>query len=55
MKKLLIIEAILNGLVKLIRAIKCKSSCCIESSCGESNRQEQRHVEPPVIKNITEL
>jgi len=52
MKKLLIIEAILNGLVKLVRAIKCKSTCCI-ASCGESERQ--RHVEPQDLKNITEL
>lgn len=34
MKKLLIIEKLLNGLVKLVKAIRCKSACC-QSSCNE--------------------
>lgn len=52
MKKLLLVEAIMNGLVRLIKAIRCKSSCCIESSCGERRSSSPT---PPQIKYITEV
>lgn len=35
MSKVNIINAIFNGLVKLIKAINCKIACCCESSCSQ--------------------
>lgn len=42
MKKILLVETILNGIVKIIKAIKCKSSCCIQSSCNQPDELEEK-------------
>jgi len=59
MKKLMLVEAILNGLVRIIKAIRCKSSCCIESSCGErrsnSPEVETAKLTKENLKYITEV
>jgi len=59
MKKLMLVEAILNGLVRIIKAIRCKSSCCIESSCGErrsnSPEVETAKLTKENLKYITEI
>jgi hypothetical protein len=44
MKNIEIINAIFGGIVKIIKAIKCKSSCC-KSSC-DSNPEPQPEPEP---------
>ena len=49
--KLKLINAIIDGLVKLVKSIRCKSSCC-QSSCNEPPKCECNH---PQIKNVVEL
>ena len=51
MKKLMLVREILNGLVKLVKSIRCRSSCC-QSSCNEPPKCECNHNE---IKNVVEL
>lgn len=43
MKKVKLINAIFNGLVKLIKAINCKIACCCESSCSQERPPEELH------------
>ena len=50
MKKILLIETIINGIVKIIKAIKCKSSCCIQSSCNQPD--ETQELEEKIHKKI---
>ncbi len=42
MKKILIIRELLNGLVRLVKAIRCKVSCCCESECGRQQCDEPK-------------
>ncbi len=51
MKKILLVETILNGIVKIIKAIRCKSTCC-KSSCNEPKNCDCNE---PELKNIIEL
>lgn len=48
MKKLLLVREIINGIVKLVKAIRCKVSCCCESECGRRDTPEE-------IKNELQL
>ena len=54
MKKILLVETILNGLVKIIKAIRFKSTCC-KSSCNEPPRCENCRNDIPEIKNVIDL
>lgn len=40
MKKLLLIREILNGLVRLVKAINCKITCCCKSECNTKRNSE---------------
>lgn len=44
MKEIRIIGAIFNGLIRLAKAIRCKSVCCVKSSCNEPTHDEE-HIE----------
>ena len=37
MSKSNIINAVFNGLVRLVKAINCKIKCCCESECSQQN------------------
>ena len=50
--KLKLINAIIDGLVKLVKAIRCRSACC-QSSCNEPPKCECNYIPP--IKNVVEL
>ena len=50
MKKLLLVREILNGLVRLVKAIRCKVSCCCESECGR--RQSEDPVQSPQSPSV---
>lgn len=39
MKKILLVREILNGLVRLVKAIRCKMVCCCESECGRRSSE----------------
>jgi len=47
MKKILIVRELMNGLVNLIKAIRCRIACCCESECGTQNETDK-------IENIKE-
>lgn len=47
MKKLELINAIFGGIVKIIKAVKCKSACCKSSCDGQP--------EPVSRSKVTEL
>jgi hypothetical protein len=49
MKKILLVETILNGIVKIIKAIKCKSSCCIQSSCNQPDDNLEEKINKKII------
>jgi len=53
MKKILIIRELLNGLVRLVKAIRCKVSCCCESECGrqQCDEPEQSPQSPSVHRD----
>jgi|TARA_R110002126_G_scaffold4992_6_gene26199 hypothetical protein len=42
MKKILIVKEIVNGVVKIIKAIRCKMRCCCESECGKQETIKNR-------------
>jgi hypothetical protein len=50
--KLKLLNAIIDGLVKLVKAIRCRSACC-QSSCNQPQECECGNV--PQIKNVAEL
>jgi hypothetical protein len=57
MRKILLVETILNGLVKIIKAIRFKSTCC-KSSCNEPHNCdncENSNNNLPEIKNVIDL
>lgn len=47
MKKFLIVREVLNGLVKLVKEIRCRIACCCESECNAPNETDK-------IENIKE-
>ena len=61
MKKILIVKEIVNGLVKVIKALtKCrfKLRCCFESSCNSNEYTENdysKNINEMKNKEITEL
>jgi len=50
MKKILIVRELINGLVRLVKAIRCKIVCCCESECGKQNEIETEVIQSPSIK-----
>lgn len=50
--KLKLINAIIDGLVKLVKAIRCRSACC-QSSCNQPPECNCGNV--PNINNVVEL
>lgn len=40
MKEFKVIAAIANALVKILKTIRCKSACCIKSSCNEPQQED---------------
>ena len=49
MKKILLVKELMNGLVKLVKAIRCKIVCCCESECGR-RETETEVIQSPSIK-----
>lgn len=45
MKKLLLVREILNGLVKLVKAVSCKITCCCKSECNTNRRDSSTSLE----------
>lgn len=41
MKKLLLVREILNGLVRLVKAINCKITCCCKSECNTKRNSDE--------------
>jgi hypothetical protein len=39
MKKILLVREIMNGLVRLVKALRCKIRCCCESECGRRSSE----------------
>lgn len=52
MKNIELINAIFGGIVKIIKAIKCKSACC-KSSC-DSHPEPEPEPEPNSLESIPE-
>ena len=50
--KLKLINAIIDGLVKLVKAIRCRSACC-QSSCNQPPECNCGNI--PQINNVVEL
>ena len=46
------IDKILNGIVKIIKAIRCKIACCCKSECSQNVDPEP---EPETTNNKTKL
>ena len=49
MKKILLVKELMNGLVRLVKAIRCRIACCCESECGR-RETETEVIQSPSIK-----
>jgi hypothetical protein len=52
-KRIELINAIFGGIVKIIRAIKCKSACC-KSSCDSHPEPEEPEPKTNSLESIPE-
>ncbi len=50
MKKILLVREILNGLVRLVKAIRCRIACCCQSECNAPNETDKEVIQSPSIK-----
>lgn len=56
--KVKLINALTNGIVKIIKAINCRIACCCESQCSQKPMTDLGSLPPspqPSLKTIAEV